>query len=137
MAYKNFRMTEIIEEVGTELRKLRKEQELTLKQVSELLEKDGLEISGTLLGRIETGERRIDDDTLDALCRLYETDPASVVKKACSMHIEILEKQTGVSEVSEAQSVLNLYMELPENRKDDVRKMIHLFAYMDRLTDAE
>ena len=62
MAYKNFRKTEIIDELGAELRKVRNQKELTLAQVAAGLGELGTQISSIMLGRIETGQRRIDDD---------------------------------------------------------------------------
>ena len=67
MAYKNFRCTEIIEEIGEELRRVRKQKKLTISHVAEQVSAaSGLPVSNTLLGRIETGERRIDDEIMEA-----------------------------------------------------------------------
>ena len=61
MPYKNFTKTEIIDELGAELRKARNSKGLTLTQVAGALEKRGTHVSSIMLGRIETGQRRIDD----------------------------------------------------------------------------
>ena len=61
MAYKNFKATEIIEEIGAELRKIRTDNNQTISHVAIKLAEKGFQISNTLLGRIENGERRIDD----------------------------------------------------------------------------
>ena len=59
MAYKNFVKTEIIDEIGAELRTIRKEKDETLSFVASTLEKQGFHLSATMLGRIETAERRL------------------------------------------------------------------------------
>ena len=41
MAYKNFKKAEIIDEIGSELRKARNAKELTLAQVADNLEQNG------------------------------------------------------------------------------------------------
>lgn len=55
MAYKNFKKAEIIDEIGSELRKARNAKELTLAQVADNLEQNGTHVSGIMLGRIENG----------------------------------------------------------------------------------
>lgn len=44
---------EIIDEIGSELRKARNAKELTLAQVADNLEQNGTHVSGIMLGRIE------------------------------------------------------------------------------------
>ena len=87
MAYKNFKATEIIEEIGAELRKIRTDKNQTISRVALELAKNGLHISNTLLGRIENGERRIDDNTLNDICNYYQVDPSSVIIAASKEHI--------------------------------------------------
>ena len=87
MAYKNFKATEIIEEIGAELRKIRTDNNQTISHVAIKLAEKGFQISNTLLGRIENGERRIDDDTLNAICNYYKVDPSSVIIAASKEHI--------------------------------------------------
>ena len=79
MPYKNFTKTEIIDELGAELRKARNSKGLTLTQVAGALEKRGTHVSSIMLGRIETGQRRIDT----ALPRHFFKKAA---KKSTSQH---------------------------------------------------
>lgn len=92
MAYKNFKKAEIIDEIGSELRKARNAKELTLAQVADNLEQNGTHVSGIMLGRIENGQRRIDDTLLHALCELYHIDSNDLTINACQSHITALQQ---------------------------------------------
>ena len=152
MAYGNFRKTEIIEEIGSELRKARKAKKYTLGDLSQQLSVRGVNLSPTLLSRMENGERRIDDDTLEAVCGILEADAAAVVAAAAREHIrrvtevsgqaegpvttglpeglgpdrpEILEKEQPESSVTELYRNLN-----PEGQRE-VSRLMRLMAYME------
>ena len=95
MPYKDFKSTEIIDEIGLELRKLRNEKKLSLATVSDAMEQQQIHISGTMLGRMENGERRIDDSLLHALCRLYDADPNALIIRACQTHSALCPRRSG------------------------------------------
>lgn len=136
MAYKNFKKTEIIDELGIELRKLRNAKELTLAQVADALEKTGTHISSIMLGRIETGQRRIDDDLFHALCNHYHVNPDEITIKACQAHITALQQANNIaaSHKNEALLIAEAYDNLPPNRQADIRTMMRMFAYMDKFS---
>lgn len=140
MPYKNFKKTEIIDEIGYELRKIRTDKSLTLSQVSEGLESRGTHLTNIMLGRIETGARRLDDDLFLALCDFYHTDPDQLVIRACQSHITELQ-ETAVQSSShvehDAQKIADIYRKLPPNRQTDVRTMMRMFAYMDQFAKLE
>ena len=132
MAYGNFRKTEIIEEIGSELKKARKAKKYTLGDLSQQLSAQGMNLSPALLSRMENGERRIDDDTLEAVCGILEADTAAVVAAAAREHIrrvtdrpEILEKDQPESSVTELYRNLN-----PEGQRE-VSRLMRLMAYME------
>lgn len=134
MAYKNFKMTEIIEEIGSELRKIRKSKGMTINHVANELTRSGLQISTTLLGRVENGERRVDDDSFNAICNFYEVDPASVVILASREHIKRLsENRTDITseEAAEYELVLSLYKTLNSECQKEIINLMHLMPYMD------
>ena len=64
MSDKALKYTEITDELGAELRRLRLERKLTLVQVASALNSENHQLSNVHLSRIETGQRRIDDDLL-------------------------------------------------------------------------
>lgn len=136
MAYKNFKKTEIIDELGNELRKVRNAKELTLAQVADALEKTGTHISSIMLGRIETGQRRIDDDLFHALCNYYHVDSNEITIKACQSHIASLKQtdNTDDSHENETLWIAEAYDNLPPNRQADIRTMMRMFAYMDKFS---
>lgn len=135
MAYKNFKMTEIIDELGTELRKVRNTQELTLAQVADALKKNGTHISSIMLGRIETGQRRIDDDLFHALCNHYLVNPEEIVIKACQTHITALQQtEDSKDRQNDALWIAEAYNSLPPNRQADIRTMMRMFSYMDKFS---
>ena len=135
MAYKNFKATEIIEEIGAELRKIRTDNNQTISHVALELAKKGLHISNTLLGRIENGERRIDDDTLNAICNYYKVDPSSVIIAASKEHIrrlsESLSDNAVASEPFETEQLYALYHNLNAEGQKEVTNLMRLMAYMD------
>lgn len=134
MAYKNFKKTEIIDDLGRELRKARNAKELTLTQVAGALEKRGTHVSGIMLGRIETGQRRIDDTLLHALCELYHVEPNGLIINACRTHISTLQQTQNTSDSNENNMnwLIESYRNLPENRQADIRTMLRLYSYMDK-----
>lgn len=135
MAYKNFKATEIIEEIGTELRKIRTDSNQTISHVAIELAKNGLHISNTLLGRIENGERRIDDDTLNAICNYYNVAPSSVIIAASREHIRRLSESpsenAAASEPAETEHLYALYHNLNAEGKKEVTNLMRMMAYMD------
>ena len=138
MAYKNFKKTEIIDELGIELRKTRNARELTLAQVADNLEQNGTHVSGIMLGRIETGQRRIDDTLLLALCELYHIDSSDLIINACQSHITSLlqNKCPASSTETDMNWFLDTYRNLPENRQADIRTMLRLYSYMDKFSNS-
>ena len=139
MPYKNFKKTEIIDELGIELRKVRNAREMTLFQVAEALEAKGTHVSNIMLGRIETGQRRIDDDLFLALCDHYDTDPDELTIKACQAHIKNLQEESGIGQSGELEVswIVETYRNLPDNRKADVRTMMRMLSYMDKFSKLE
>ena len=139
MAYKNFKKAEIIDEIGSELRKARNAKELTLAQVADNLEQNGTHVSGIMLGRIENGQRRIDDTLLHALCELYHIDSNDLTKNACQSHITALQqnKCPANSAETDVNWFLDTYRSLPENRQADIRTMLRLYSYMDKFSNLD
>ena len=135
MAYKNFKATEIIEEIGAELRKIRTGSNQTISHVAVKLAEKGFHISNTLLGRIENGERRIDDDMLNAICNYYKVDPSSVIIAASKEHIrrlsERLSDNAAVSERVETEQLYALYHNLNAEGQKEVTNLMRLMAYME------
>ena len=135
MAYKNFKATEIIEEIGIELRRIRTERKQTISYVATELSGTGLHISATLLGRVENGERRIDDDTLNAICTFYGVDSSEIIIAASKEHIRrISEKRmdrTDVPEEVESEQLMHLYRNLNMEGQREVTNLMRLMAYMD------
>lgn len=139
MAYKNFKKTEIIDELGTELRKARNTKELTLAQVADNLEQNGTHVSGIMLGRIETGQRRIDDTLLHALCELYHIDSNDLIINACHSHISALQQNKYPASFTETDVnwFLDAYRNLPESRQADIRTMLRIYSYMDKFSNPD
>ena len=135
MAYKNFKATEIIEEIGAELRKIRTGSNQTISHVAVKLAEKGFHISNTLLGRIENGERRIDDDMLNAICNYYKVDPSSVIIAASKEHIrrlsERLSDNAAVSERVETEQLYALYHNLNAEGQKEVTNLMRLMDYME------
>ena len=135
MAYKNFKATEIIEEIGAELRKIRTDNNQTISHVAIKLAEKGFQISNTLLGRIENGERRIDDDTLNAICNYYKVDPSSVIIAASKEHIRRLSESQSDSDASpetiETDYLHTLYHNLNAEGQKEVANLMRMMAYMD------
>ena len=135
MAYKNFKATEIIEEIGAELRRIRTEKKMTISHVAAEQAGFGLHISNTLLGRIENGERRIDDDTLNAICSFYDVDPSTVIIAASREHIRRLsEGRTDMGDspgTAEHAQLMALYRNLNSEGQKEVIHLMRLMAYME------
>ncbi len=137
MAYKNFCKTEILEEIGGELRKARRERKLTLAEVSEQLSARGVTLSATLLSRMENGERRIDDVTLETICSLYGVRPETVAAAASREHIRRLSPEEAAaaeavfSPGAEEGSAAELYRNLNPEGQREVSRLMRLMAYMD------
>ena len=134
MPYKNFTKTEIIDELGAELRKARNSKGLTLTQVAGALEKRGTHVSSIMLGRIETGQRRIDDELFHALCAYYDTNPDEMVIKACQAHIAALQQDKSDTTDKDFLWLLETYRTLPPDRQKDIRTMLRMYAYMDNFS---
>lgn len=135
MAYKNFKATEIVEEIGAELRKIRRERKQTISFVAKELADSGLHISNTLLGRMENGERRIDDEALNAICAFYGVDSALVVINASEEHIRRMsidmKQNTDTSSEFESRKLLDLYYNLNNEGQNEVARLMRLMAYME------
>lgn len=136
MAYKNFTLTEIIEEIGLELKKIRLQKKLTISHVANELANSGLHISSTLLSRMENGERRIDDVTLKALCQYYNVNPHSVVITASQVHIEKLHDDDtndlhDVTTDSMKDQLTALYNNINADGQNEILHLMRMMAYME------
>lgn len=134
MAYKNFRCTEIIEEIGEELRRIRKQKKQTISYVAErVAAASGLPVSSTLLGRIETGERRIDDEIMDAICSYYGVLSRDIVIAASRKHIRRLAGTAAADSGPEdiGTTLVSLFENLNEAGQKEVLSLMQLMAYMD------
>ena len=132
MAYGNFRKTEIIEEIGLELKKARKAKKYTLGDLSQQLSARGMNLSPALLSRMENGERRIDDDTLEAVCGILEADASAVVAAAAREHIRRVTDQSEILEKDQPESpVTELYRNLNPEGQREVSRLMRLMAYME------
>jgi hypothetical protein len=102
------------------------------------MEQQQIHISGTMLGRMENGERRIDDSLLHALCRLYDADPNALIIRACQTHILALQVPSS-PDVSireqDTDTLLQLYRQLPQQARDEARTMLRLLSYKERFKD--
>lgn len=137
MAYKNFKLTEFIEEIGTELRTIRTAKKLTINNVANNLSSSELSLSATMLGRIETGERRIDDELFLSLCQYYGADPYNLIKRAAQNHIDALKtpsEQPGESENASAiltpEELYRLYSNINNEGKKEIGTLLRMMAYM-------
>ena len=112
---------------------------LTLAQVADNLEQNGTHVSGIMLGRIENGQRRIDDTLLHALCELYHIDSNDLTINACQSHITALQqnKCPANSAETDVNWFLDTYRSLPENRQADIRTMLRLYSYMDKFSNLD
>lgn len=131
MAYKNFKSTEIIEEIGAELRKVRLTQNYTISYVASQLTESGLTISNTLLGRVENGERRIDDETLEAICAFYQVDPKTIIIAASQEHIRRLSEDDSAPSVEQSDNLVTLFNNLNSEGQKEVSSLMRLMAYME------
>lgn len=131
MAYKNFKSTEIIEEIGAELRKVRLSKNYTISYVASKLTESGLPISNTLLGRVENGERRIDDAALDAICAFYQVNPKTVVIAASQEHIRRLSEEIDTPSASHTDDLRSLFNNLNLEGQKEVSNLMRLMAYME------
>lgn len=141
MAYKNFKITEIIEEIGAELKKIRVEQNYTINAVVNQLSQKGFHISDTLLCRMEKGARRIDDETLSTICDFYQVVPSSVVIAASKEHIKALETfEENADAISDdelpsdsidKENLINLFLNLNSTGQQEVLNLMKLMAYME------
>ena len=137
MAYKNFKHTEIIEEIGAELRKARLNKNETLAIVSDTLSSNGISISPTMLGRIENGERRIDDKLFFALCDYYEINPYITIVSACKQHINTTNKNASKSSIDctiattdEHNELISLYKNINSQGQNEIKSLMRMMAYM-------
>lgn len=136
MAYKNFTLTEIIEEIGQELKKTRIQKGFTINQVASKLSDSGIHISNTLLSRMENGERRIDDDTLLSLCHYYQIEPNSIIITAARMHIKNLLSDSNItkhknSEEENTEDLILLYTNLNDQGQKEILHLMRMMAYME------
>lgn len=137
MAYKNFKLTEFIEEIGAELRTVRTDKKLTINTVVQNLSTPELQVSSTMLGRIENGERRIDDDLFVKLCNYYGVDSNKLAIRAAKKHIESLEAVEEPDESTDHSSKLltpdelyQLYQNINTAGKQEIGTLLRMMAYM-------
>lgn len=130
MAYKNFKSTEIMEEIGAELRKVRLAQSYTISYVASKLTESGLTISNTLLGRVENGERRIDDEALEAICSFYQVNPKTIIIAASKEHIRRLSEDDSSSSITQSDDLTTLFNNLNPEGQKEVSSLMRLMAYM-------
>lgn len=131
MAYKNFKSTEIMEEIGSELRKVRLAQNYTISYVASKLTESGLTISNTLLGRVENGERRIDDEALEAICSFYQINPKTVIIAASKEHIRRLSGTDPSPDLTQSDNLISLFNNLNPEGQKEVSCLMRLMAYME------
>ena len=134
MSDKALKYTEITDELGAELRKLRLERNLTLVQVAEVLNAQDHQISNVHLSRIETGQRRIDDGLLELLCGFYEVDARTIAIRASKAHISRLQSSMGdtSSEDSAAHKIESAAQEMNETGQE---LLARLGEYLSKVTD--
>ena len=89
--------------------------------------------SNTLLGRIETGERRIDDEIMEAICAFYGVHSREIVIAAARKHIQRLSGETAGDEEQENRgaSLIALFENLNKTGQKEVLSLMRLMAYMD------
>lgn len=144
MAYKNFKLTEIIDEIGSELRKARLNKHETLASVSKILSTDGINLSSTMLGRIENGERRIDDELFYKLCEHYDINPFLTIISASQQHINditAIHHSETISDFTVSSDkdniVLSLYNNLNPEGQHEVKSLMRMMAYMNAFKKTE
>lgn len=135
MAYKNFKSTEIIEEIGAVLRKVRLAKGITINYVADQLTQSGFHISSTLLSRIENGVRRLDDDALEHICAFYDIDPREVAIAASKEHIRRLADSEHALDyemkLDGDESIDILFENLNQEGQREVSKLMRMMSYMD------
>ena len=134
MSDKPMKYTEITDELGAELRRIRTEQNLTLVQVAEALNAQNHQISNVHLSRIETGQRRIDDELLEILCAFYQVDARTVAIRASEVHIEKL--QASVPDAADPESSLSSQIESATLNLSEAGKQIAI-KLLKYINDAE
>lgn len=134
MSDKPMKYTEITDELGAELRRIRTEQNLTLVQVAEALNAQNHQISNVHLSRIETGQRRIDDELLEILCAFYQVDARTVAIRASEVHIEKL--QASASDAADPESSLSSQIESATLNLSEAGKQIAI-KLLKYINDAE
>ena len=134
MSDKALKYTEITDELGAELRRLRLERNLTLVQVASALNSKMHQLSNVHLSRIETGQRRIDDDLLDLLCGFYEVDARTIAIRASKAHINRILLSMGEipAEESAAQKIESAAQEMNETGQE---LLARLGNYLSKVTD--
>ena len=134
MSDKALKYTEITDELGAELRRLRLERNLTLVQVASALNSKMHQLSNVHLSRIETGQRRIDDDLLDLLCGFYEVDARTIAIRASKAHINriLLSMGEPPAEESTAQKIESAAQEMNETGQE---LLARLGNYLSKVTD--
>ncbi len=135
MAYKNFIKTEIIDEIGVELRTVRKGKGETLSFVAGALESQGFHLSATMLGRIENSERRIDDNLFEALCNHYHIVPNELIIRACKSHIKTLSRSLTNADTKDYSSLVDQFAGLSKNHQHEILTMIRLYTYIDKFQE--
>lgn len=90
-----------------------------------------------MLGRIETAERRLDDDLFTALCDHYLVNPDELIIRACKAHINTLSKNLPDSDTKDYSSLVEQLFGLSIEHQNEIRTMIRLFAYMDKFKELE
>ena len=134
MSDKALKYTEITDELGAELRRLRLERNLTLVQVASALNSKMHQLSNVHLSRIETGQRRIDDDLLELLCGFYEVDARTIAIRASKAHINriLLSMGEPPAEESTAQKIESAAQEMNETGQE---LLARLGNYLSKVTD--
>jgi len=84
------------------------------------------DVSPSTISRIENGQRRIDDNLLELLCKIYGADANSLVCRATDLH-RISLKATGLGLSEE---IFDLFSELDDDGRAFVMRML---AYMKAL----
>lgn len=134
MSDKALKYTEITDELGAELRRLRLERKLTLVQVASALNSENHQLSNVHLSRIETGQRRIDDDLLELLCGFYKVDARTIAIRASNAHIDriLLSMGEPPAEDSAAQKIESAAQEMNETGQE---LLARLGEYLSKVTD--
>ena len=134
MSDKPVKYTEITDELGAELRRLRIVRNLTLLQVSDALNAQNHHISNVHLSRIETGQRRIDDDLLNLLCGFYEVDARTVAIRASNEHVRrILSLDDTPAEESAARKIESAAQEMNKTGQDLLARLSEYLSMVEPL----